>query len=114
MLSGCESAGGRVLSGEGVLGLTAAFMSAGVPAIVATLWPVDDRATAAFMSRFYDGLSRGRTAAAALREAQNAVRDDRRTRAPFYWAGFVLLGEGDVRFPLRRRAAWPGARIPLP
>jgi CHAT domain-containing protein len=52
VLSGCESAGGRVLSGEGVLGLTSALLSAGVPTVVATLWPVEDRTTARLMKEY--------------------------------------------------------------
>ncbi len=111
VLSGCESAGGRILSGEGVIGLTAAFVSAGVPTVVATLWPVDDRTTARLMERFYDALARDHTAGASLREAQAAVLSDSRTRAPFYWAGFILVGDGDARLSLRRRPnllAWAG------
>jgi CHAT domain-containing protein/tetratricopeptide (TPR) repeat protein len=103
VLSGCESAGGRILSGEGVLGLTAAFSVAGVPAVVATLWPVNDRATARMMEMFYRSLARGETAAAALKEAQIRLGSDRRTSHPFYWAGFVLVGNGDVRVDLTPR-----------
>jgi tetratricopeptide (TPR) repeat protein len=103
VLSGCESAGGRLVWGEGVEGLSAAFLSAGVPAVIATLWPVDDLATARFMRVYYDALARGVTAAAALRDAQSALRRDPATADPFYWAGFVLIGEGDVRVALRRR-----------
>jgi hypothetical protein len=112
VLAGCESAGGTVLSGEGVLGMASAFLSAGVPAVVATLWPVDDRATTGFTLRFYEGLAEGRTADAALRGAQRALRDDPATRAPFYWAAFVLIGDGDVRVPISRRrspAPWLAA-----
>lgn len=105
VLASCESAGGTVLSGEGVLGMASAFLSAGVPAVVATLWPVDDRATAEFTLRFYEGLADGRTADDALRRAQRALRDDPATRQPFYWAGFVLIGDGDVRAPLSRRSS---------
>jgi tetratricopeptide (TPR) repeat protein len=103
VLSGCESAGGRILSGEGVLGLTGAFVSAGVPAVIATLWPVEDRATARLMEAFYAALARGETVAAALRKAQLAVRRNPRTRHPFFWAGFVLVGEGDIRVNLKPR-----------
>ena len=109
VLSSCESAGGGILSGEGVQGLSSAFLSAGVPAVVATLWPVDDRVTVAFMDRFYRGLADGRSVAASLRRAQMAVRRDPSTRHPFFWAGFVLVGDGDVRLTMQRRLnpAWP-------
>ncbi len=103
VLSGCESAGGRVLSGEGVQGLSSAFLAAGCRAVVATLWPVDDRVTARWMKAFYQELARGAPAAAALREAQEKLRADSRTAAPSHWAGFVLVGDGDVRVNLARR-----------
>jgi len=103
VLSGCESAGGRVLSGEGVQGLSAAFLSAGVPAVIASLWPVDDAATADLMRRFYHGLGQGRTVAGALRQAQLEVRQRERTAHPFFWAGFTVIGDGGVRVPLERR-----------
>ena len=103
VLSSCESAGGRILSGAGVQGISSAFMSAGVPAVVATLWPVDDRATATLMARFYAELSQGNTVVASLRNAQLALKRTPATSHPFYWAGFVLVGEGDVRVNLEKR-----------
>ncbi|UCE01811.1 MAG: CHAT domain-containing protein [Candidatus Latescibacterota bacterium] len=106
VLSGCESAHGRLLSGEGGLGLTSAFLSAGVPAVVATLWPVDDAMTAHLMARLYDHLGRGATAAAALRSAQLDLQRSARTSHPFYWAGFVLVGNGDLSVELQLRASW--------
>lgn len=106
VLSSCESAGGPVSAGEGVLGLTSAFVSAGVPATVATLWPVSDRVTEALMAAFYHHLADGRTVAAALRAAQLEIRARPATAHPFYWAGFVVLGDGDVRVALHRRADW--------
>jgi CHAT domain-containing protein len=104
VLSGCESAGGRALTGEGVQGLSTAFLSAGVPAVVATLWPVSDHASARLMESFYRSLGRGESASAALRRAQLELARDTATRAPFYWAGFVLVGDPDVRVDLERRA----------
>jgi hypothetical protein len=95
-----------VLSGEGVLGLTGAFAAAGVPAVIATLWPVQDRVTARLMKEVYVSLGRGATVAAALRKAQLAIRNDPATRHPFYWAGFVLVGDGSVRVGLQERPWW--------
>lgn len=110
VLSSCESGGGRVRAGEGMMGLANAFLVAGVPCVVGTLWPVDDAVTARLMEAFYRALSDGATAADALRRAQEAVRGDPRTRHPFYWAGFVLVGEGATRVPLHptpwARARW--------
>ena len=107
VLSGCESARGRVLVGEGVLGLTAAFIGAGAGAVVATLWPVDDAVTTGLMKDFYGGLARGLPAAAALREAQLGVRDRAKTRHPFYWAGFVVTGDGAATVLLEERRSSP-------
>ena len=110
VLAGCETAGGRATSGEGVLGLTSAFLSAGVPVVVSTRWPVDDEATAVLMEQFYDRLAAGETVAAALRGAQLAVRANRKTSHPFYWAGFAVVGDGTrVITPIvsdRRRTLW--------
>jgi CHAT domain-containing protein/tetratricopeptide (TPR) repeat protein len=103
VLSSCTSAGGRILSGEGVLGYSSALLGAGVPAVVATLWPVDDGATVLFTRLFYAELARGAGAATALRQAQLTLRSRPATRDARYWAGFVVIGDGDVRVHLRRR-----------
>ena len=103
VLAGCETAGGRATSGEGVLGLTSAFLSAGVPVVVSSRWAVDDRVTAVLMSNFYDHLARGENVGSALRAAQLAVRSNRGTSHPFYWAGFSVVGDGTrVIAPARR------------
>lgn len=105
VLSGCESGLGRVTQGEGVLGLTSAFMSAGARAVVASLWSVDDRVTADFMRVFYDRLAAGDPVSAALRGAQLWTRA--RHPAPFYWAGFTVVGDGDLTMPLSPRHRSP-------
>jgi CHAT domain-containing protein len=95
VLSGCETALGREVRGEGLVGLTQGFLYAGAGQVVASLWRVEDQATAELMSRFYRALlSEHRTPAAALRLAQLAIRDDKRWRSPYYWSGFVLQGDG--------------------
>jgi CHAT domain-containing protein len=94
VLSACQTALGKQVRGEGLVGLTRGFMHAGAARVVASLWPVDDLATAELMTRFYRGmLEEGRPAAAALREAQLDMSRSPRWRAPYYWAGFVLQGE---------------------
>jgi len=94
VLSACQTALGKEIKGEGLVGLTRGFMYAGVPSVVATLWRVSDRATAELMQTFYRGmLTDGLRPAAALRAAQDAVRAQSRWSAPYYWAGFVLQGE---------------------
>ncbi len=106
VLSNCTSAGGQVLSGEGILGISSAFASAGVLTMVATLWPVDDRTTASLMLRFYDELSGGATVAAALGRAQAYVASRPETGHPFFWAGLVVIGDGDLRVELATRPGW--------
>jgi len=96
VLSACQSALGKEVRGEGMLGLTRGFMYAGAPRVVASLWRVDDRATAELMKAFYEGMlgPAELTPAAALRAAQNHLRGQPRWRDPYFWAGFVLHGEG--------------------
>ena len=105
VLSGCESAGGRATLGEGVLGLSSSLLSAGVPSVVATLWPVDDNATALFMRAFYAHVASGKTISTALRVTQADIRQRRQTRHPFYWAGFVCIGDGSTTIGLTRRTS---------
>jgi CHAT domain-containing protein/tetratricopeptide (TPR) repeat protein len=111
-LSGCESARGKTLPGEGVQGMAGAFLAAGVGSVVATLWPVDDRVTRELVQEFYRGIERGETAGAALARAQRSIRAASATSAPFYWAGFVLVGEPETRIPLTRRQ-WPHRLVAL-
>lgn len=94
MLSACRTALGQEARGEGLLGLTRALLRGGVGRVGASLWEVEDEATAALMASFYRGLlTRGLPASAALREAQLAVRNEPRWREPYFWAGFVLYGD---------------------
>lgn len=94
VLSACRTALGRGVEGEGQLGLPQAFMLAGTARLLISLWKVDDQATAELMAYFYEGLLRDRLIpAAALRQAQSRMLTESRWRAPFYWAGFVLLGD---------------------
>jgi CHAT domain-containing protein/tetratricopeptide (TPR) repeat protein len=94
VLSGCRTAVGRQVKGEGVLGLTRAFMYAGTPRVLASLWKVDDAATAELMTRLYQGiLTDGLRPAAALRQAQVALAQQKRWAHPYYWAGFQLQGD---------------------
>ncbi len=98
VLSACRTALGREIRGEGMVGLTRGFFSAGARQVLVSLWPVEDRATAELMRRFYLAmLGRGRPPAAALREAQTAMWRDEGWRSAYYWAGFSL--QGDWRLP---------------
>ena len=95
VLSSCRSAAGREVRGEGLVGLTRAFMYAGAPRVVASLWPVDDLASAELMTAMYRGMlgPSKLSPAAALRGAQKAMLRHRKWKAPYYWAGFQLQGE---------------------
>jgi CHAT domain-containing protein len=94
VLSGCRTALGRELDGEGLIGLTRAFMFAGTRRLVVSLWRIDDQATAKLMDRFYgEMLGHGQAPSTALRLAQLSVAREPRWRASFYWASFVLLGD---------------------
>lgn len=94
VLSACRTALGKDVRGEGLIGLTRGFMYAGASTVVASLWKVDDEATAELMKRFYANmLQRGMTPATALRAAQNSIRQEPQWRSPYYWAAFTLQGE---------------------
>lgn len=94
VLSACQTALGKDIKGEGLLGLTHSFMSAGSNTVVASLWKVDDKATAVLMADFYESmLQKGMSPAAALRSAKLKMMRDNQWSAPYYWAGFVLQGE---------------------
>jgi hypothetical protein len=111
------------------VGLNRAFIYAGTPSVVASLWSVEDEATMELMVAFYDYLeNKGYTKGAALRQAQIDVLQNPATAHPYYWAGFVLTGDsGEVTelgqpsdetlsvFPelSRRRAFWFGTLLVL-
>ncbi|HEX9349167.1 MAG TPA: CHAT domain-containing tetratricopeptide repeat protein [Gemmatimonadales bacterium] len=97
VLSACQTGLGSgaladVPAGDDWVGLTRAFLHAGARNVVATLWPVDDWATAALMERFYGGGDVAADPARALAEAQRALIATPATAHPFYWAGFVAVG----------------------
>jgi CHAT domain-containing protein len=94
VLSACKTGLGKEIKGEGLIGLTRGFLYAGAPRVVASLWKVDDRATAELMKLFYQSMLRdGLRPAAALRRAQIDMSKQPRWAAPYYWAGFTLQGE---------------------
>jgi CHAT domain-containing protein/tetratricopeptide (TPR) repeat protein len=93
-LSGCETVLGKEVRGEGLMGLSRAFLYVGARRVLGSLWSVDDQATSAFMKHFYKALLRDNTSPpVALREAQQQIRNDTRWSAPYYWAAFALQGD---------------------
>jgi LPXTG-motif cell wall-anchored protein len=98
VLSACSSGLGKDVKGEGLIGLTRGFMYAGAAGVVASLWKVDDEATAELMKHFYEAMfKRGMSPAAALRDAQLALAKQPRWQSPYYWAGFVIQGQYDQK-----------------
>src|SRR5215213_1612229 len=94
VLSACQTALGKEIRGEGLVGLTRGFMYAGAPRVIASLWQIDDRASAELMKRFYTAmLEQKLRPAAALRAAQVSMSEDPRWNQPHYWAAFTLQGE---------------------
>jgi CHAT domain-containing protein len=95
MLSACETGLGKEKRGEGVMGLTRAFMYAGAPTVGVSLWSVADKSTAELMTDFYKRFlpTGSPSRSGALRDAQLAMISGKKYSAPFYWAPFVLVGE---------------------
>lgn len=94
VLSACQTGLGKDVRGEGLIGLTRGFMYAGASSVVSSLWKVDDEVTAELMKHFYTNmLQRGMPPAAALRAAQNTIREQPQWRSPYYWAAFTFQGD---------------------
>ncbi len=94
VLSACQTGLGKSINGEGLIGLTRGFIYAGAPRVIASLWSVDDIATAELMKEFYTYFLRDHMRpAAALRKAQISLWQQKAFRSPYYWAPFVLQGE---------------------
>jgi len=112
VLSACRSAGGVLVDGEGLQGLTAPLLAAGARAVVATTWPIDDHQTVAVIEDFYRALSRGATVGSALREAKLAAM--RRGVPARDWASFTVIGDPTVTVPLEPPArSWRWIAVAL-
>jgi CHAT domain-containing protein len=100
-LSACQTALGREVTGEGLVGLSRAFFYAGAAAVTASLWNVNDRSSADLMSRFYDAIRAGASIERALADAKRSFLRAGPTRHPYYWAPFVVTGHArqTVHFP---------------
>ncbi|MBC7909798.1 MAG: CHAT domain-containing protein [Pyrinomonadaceae bacterium] len=102
VLSACETARGRIGHGEGMIGLSWALFVAGSPTTVASQWKVESASTTELMLSFYRHLqsasgnaSKAETKAEALRQASLSLLRSQRSAHPFYWAGFVIIGDGN-------------------
>jgi CHAT domain-containing protein/Tfp pilus assembly protein PilF len=93
-ISACYGAGERLYSGEGLVGLSWAFLRAGAHNVIAALWEATDTSTEQLMARFYDELDQGASPDVALRTAKLSLLHSSGFRNPFYWAPFQLYREG--------------------
>jgi len=94
VLSACQTGLGKLVRGEGMVGLTRAFMYAGSPAVMVSLWSVSDFSTATLMGEFYRGLVKENLSKTdALRKAQLTLLKNEKFSHPYYWAPFVLFGD---------------------
>jgi CHAT domain-containing protein/tetratricopeptide (TPR) repeat protein len=94
VLSGCQTGRGQVLTGEGILGLSRAFMYAGAKSVVVSLWNVSDISTCHLMETFYSHLRSGMSIVKSLRETKlEMLNGHSETRHPYYWAPFVVIGK---------------------
>lgn len=111
-ISSCYGAGERAYSGEGLVGLSWAFLRAGAHSVIAALWEASDASTEQLMGSFYDEIEHGRSPDAALRSAKLALLHGSAFRNPFYWAPFQLYVGSQVSSAPSLRIADAGKRIP--
>lgn len=93
VLSGCETGINKHDNSLGLGGLTESFFKAGSKNLIASLWKVNDRITEKMMTEFYKGFTNGLSIQDALLQAQNTIRQNRRTKHPKYWAGWFLISQ---------------------
>ena len=96
VLSCCHSGRGRILKGEGVVGIARAFLAAGARSVLVSLWAIDDEATMVFMKNFYQHLKKGKTASAAIHQTMKSLRESEKFSGMRYWAPCQLIGD-DVK-----------------
>ena len=96
VLSCCHSGRGRILKGEGVVGIARAFLAAGARSVLISMWAIDDEATMVFMKSFYQHLRERKTASAAIHQTMKFLRESEKFSEMRYWAPFQLLGD-DVK-----------------
>jgi CHAT domain-containing protein len=105
VLSACRTAGGVIVAGEGLQGLTAPLLEAGARSVVATQWRIGDRSTVQLVDEFYEAMAKGQPVAQALRTAKLAAI--RRGAPPRDWAAFTVVGDPEARVKLSQPAPRP-------
>ena len=96
VLSCCHSGQGKILKGEGVVGIARAFLAAGARCVLVSLWAIEDDATMVFMKGFYQHLKEGKTASSAVHESMKSLRESEMFSAMKHWAPFQVIGD-DVK-----------------
>jgi len=104
VMNACESGSGQFHRGEGMLSLSRSFLLAGAKSVIATLWPVDDKAGSTIMTNFYTNLASGNSKSKALRKAKLSYIDDAKPSFshPYYWAGYQLTGNSSPVYISRK------------
>lgn len=107
-LSACNTGFGKIKKGEGVMSLSRAFAYAGVPATVVSLWPASDKSTPELMRYFYQNLKEGQPKDVALNNARKQYLENAQGKArhPFYWGGFVVIGDNSPIESERNLLVW--------
>ena len=100
VLSCCHSGRGRMLKGEGVVGIARAFLAAGARSVLVALWAIEDEATMVFMKSFYQHLKEGKTASVAVHQSIKSLRESEEFCEMRYWAPFQLIGD-DVKIEFK-------------
>ena len=103
VLSCCHSGRGRILKGEGVVGIARAFLAAGARSVLVALWAIDDEATMVFMKSFYQHLKDGKTASVAVHQSMKFLRESEKFSDTRHWAPFQLIGN-DVKLEFEAMA----------
>jgi len=97
VLSSCQTGLGQFIKGEGIEGISRAFFYAGSSSVVMSLWTINDQVSAQFMERFYYHLKSTENLAEALRQVKLEMIESGIVSHPYYWAGFILSGDGSTR-----------------
>jgi CHAT domain-containing protein len=108
VLSSCSSGFGKMHKGEGMMSLARGFYYAGCPSVVMTLWQVSDKSSSELMTDFYKYLKRGKSKQEAMRLAKIDYLDssDDLTSNPYFWSGFVVLGDSSPIYKKSGMAYW--------
>ncbi|MFQ6083180.1 MAG: CHAT domain-containing protein [Candidatus Aminicenantia bacterium] len=105
VLSACQSGKGKIEKGEGVSGLARAFLYAGAESVLVSLWSINDKSTAQFMTYFYEYLSQGKSKSEALRQTKIKMLKSNYNH-PFHWAAFILIGDYNSSIKISKPSFW--------